>query len=54
MTYAEAQHPANHFNLTGNDGIKKIQQLEAIQLGGEHDWKVNDRVKSTIGLTIKK
>ena len=43
LTYAEAQHLANHFNLTGNDGIKKIQQLEAIQLGGEHDWKVNDK-----------
>ena len=43
LTYAEVQHLANHFNLTGNDGIKKIQQLEAIQLGGEHDWKINDK-----------
>lgn len=41
LTYEEVKHIAHHFNLTGNDGIRKIQEFEGIQLGTEHDWKTN-------------
>ena len=42
LTFKEIKQITNHFNLTGNEGFKKVQQLEAIQLGCEHDWKTNE------------
>ena len=42
LTFEEAKHLAEFFGLSGNEGIKKIHQLEAIQFGNEHDWKINE------------
>ena len=41
LTNKEAKHLALHFNLSEKEGIKKIYELEAIQLGAENDWKKN-------------
>jgi len=42
LTYHEAKHLADHFNLDKTKGVKKIFQLETIQFGNLSDWRVNE------------
>ena len=37
LLYHEAKHLAEHFSLDGNNGIRKIYEMEAIQFGKEND-----------------
>ena len=43
LTYHEAKHLADHFNLDKTKGVKKIFQLEAIQFGNLPDWRTNEK-----------
>jgi len=41
LLYHEAKHLAEHFSLDGNNGIRKIYEMEAIQFGKISDWAIN-------------
>lgn len=42
LLFNEAKHLAEHFSLSGNKGIRKIYEMEAIQFGKISDWAVNE------------
>ena len=42
LTYHEAKHLADHFNLDKTKGVKKIFELETIQFGDLSDWRENE------------
>jgi DNA-directed RNA polymerase sigma subunit (sigma70/sigma32) len=42
LTYHEAKHLADHFNLDKTKGVKRIFELETIQFGNLSDWRVNE------------
>ena len=43
LTFHEAKHLADHFNLDKTKGVKKIFELEAIQFGDLSVWRKNEK-----------
>lgn len=42
LTFEEASRIANEFNLKNDCGLRKVYELEAIQLGNENDYHINE------------